>query len=88
MRYARNGDRQTASAVNGSKVDSERGSPNHLQRVVGTSYNAPVKEKFNRYKFSQLSLVVENFGQEDELIRELGKHADPNTLVQVRLSGL
>jgi len=59
MRYARNGDRQTASAANGSKVDSERGSPNHLQRVEGTSYNAPVKEKFNRYKFSQLSLVEE-----------------------------
>jgi len=46
------------------------------------------KKRVGRYLWKTIDLVVENFGQEDELIQEIMKHADPNTLVQIRLSGL
>jgi len=46
------------------------------------------KKRVGKYLWKTVSLEIETFESEEELLQEIRKHADPNTLLRVRLSGL
>lgn len=46
------------------------------------------KKRVGKYVWRTVDLSVEAFETEEELLQEIQKHADPNTLLRVRLSGL
>jgi DNA repair exonuclease SbcCD nuclease subunit len=46
------------------------------------------KKRVGKYVWRTVDLSVEAFETEEELLQETQKHADPNTLLRVRLSGL
>jgi DNA repair exonuclease SbcCD nuclease subunit len=45
------------------------------------------RNRVGKYRWHTIEVVIENFRDEDELIQEIMKHADLDTLLQVRLSG-
>jgi DNA repair exonuclease SbcCD nuclease subunit len=46
------------------------------------------KKPVGKYRWKTVNLEIEAFEREEELLQEIKKHADPNTLLRVRLSGL
>jgi len=46
------------------------------------------KKRVGKYAWKTVNLEIEAFEREQELIQEIQKHADPNTLLRLRLSGL
>jgi exonuclease SbcD len=46
------------------------------------------KKRVGKYLWKTVNLEIEAFETEQGLIKEIQKHADPNTLLRVRLSGL
>jgi DNA repair exonuclease SbcCD nuclease subunit len=46
------------------------------------------KKRVGKYLWKTVDLEVEAFETEQELLQEIQKHADPNSLLRVRLSGL
>ncbi|NIO05860.1 MAG: hypothetical protein GTN74_15045 [Proteobacteria bacterium] len=46
------------------------------------------KRRVGKYLWKTVNLEVEAFEREEELLQEIKKHADPNTLLRARLSGL
>ena len=46
------------------------------------------KKRVGKYLWKTVDLTIEVFETEEELIQEIQKHADPNTLLQARLNGL
>ena len=46
------------------------------------------KKRVGKYLWKTVDLTIEVFETEEELLQEIQKHADPNTLLQARLNGL
>ena len=46
------------------------------------------KKRVGKYVWKTVDLSIETFETEEELLQEIQKHADPNVLLRVRLSGL
>lgn len=46
------------------------------------------KKRVGKYLWKTVDMTIEAFESEQELIHEIREHADPNTLLRVRLSGL
>jgi len=46
------------------------------------------RKRVGKYRWNTIDLALEDFREEDELIREIVKYADPHTFLRVKLNGL